>query len=145
MIAPMRDQRPKRPTQDLFAAVPPPAVQKPVPKAEIESANPPPRYLLPKDLPSALRWLDDSEVKTLAAAVTNEAKRRGLLPPQDKTNTRRRPEHPPASEGSLALGKVNAVRAAFMAGVKPATIARQFGISQAAVKQVLAAETKRKS
>jgi DNA-binding CsgD family transcriptional regulator len=33
---------------------------------------------------------------------------------------------------------VNAVRAAFKAGIRPATIARQFGISQANVKKALA-------
>jgi hypothetical protein len=37
-------------------------------------------------------------------------------------------------------GKLNAVRAAFKAGVKPSTIARQFGISQADVRKALAAE-----
>jgi len=35
---------------------------------------------------------------------------------------------------------VDAVRAAFKAGVKPSAIARQFGISQADVKRALAAE-----
>jgi hypothetical protein len=44
------------------------------------------------------------------------------------------------SAPTLTVAKTNAVRAAFMAGVKPSTIARQFGISQAAVRQVLAAQ-----
>jgi hypothetical protein len=38
------------------------------------------RYLLPKDLAGALQRLDDTEVDTLLAAVTSEAKRRGRLP-----------------------------------------------------------------
>ena len=38
------------------------------------------RYLLPKDLAGALERLDDTEVDTLLAAVTSEAKRRGRLP-----------------------------------------------------------------
>jgi hypothetical protein len=36
--------------------------------------------------------------------------------------------------GLLTTGKLNAVRAAFKAGVKPSAIARQFGISQSSQK-----------
>jgi len=41
---------------------------------------------------------------------------------------------------SLTRGKVNAVRAAFKAGIKPALIARQFGIPQSDVRKVLASD-----
>ena len=41
---------------------------------------------------------------------------------------------------SLTRGQVNAVRAAFKAGIKPSRIARQFGISQSDVKNVLASD-----
>jgi hypothetical protein len=37
--------------------------------------------------------------------------------------------------GSLTTGKLNAVRAAFKAGIKPPAIARQFGISQSDVRK----------
>jgi DNA invertase Pin-like site-specific DNA recombinase len=40
----------------------------------------------------------------------------------------------------LTRGQVNAVRAAFKAGIKPSRIARQFGISQSDVKKVLASD-----
>jgi hypothetical protein len=40
----------------------------------------------------------------------------------------------------LAPGKLNAVRAAFKAGVKPSQIARQFGLSQSDVRKVLASD-----
>jgi len=40
----------------------------------------------------------------------------------------------------LTTGKLNAVRAAFKAGVKPSAIARQFGISQSDVRKALATE-----
>ena len=40
--------------------------------------------------------------------------------------------------GGLTKGKLNAVRAAFKAGVKPSAIARQFGISQSDVRKALA-------
>ena len=42
---------------------------------------------------------------------------------------------------SLARGKINAVRAAFKAGIKPSVIARQFGISQSDVRKVLTSDT----
>jgi hypothetical protein len=42
--------------------------------------------------------------------------------------------------GSLTTGKLNAVRAAFKAGVRPSSIARQFGISQSDVGKALATE-----
>jgi hypothetical protein len=96
-----------------------------------------PRHLLPKDLAGSLQRLEDREIDTLLAAVTAEADRRGRLPKQRTlTSLSDRPvaaeEHP-----RLTKGKLNAVRAAFRAGVKPSTIARQFGISQSDVKKAL--------
>ena len=38
------------------------------------------RYLLPKDLPNALKRLGDGELASLLAAALDEAKRRGKLP-----------------------------------------------------------------
>jgi DNA invertase Pin-like site-specific DNA recombinase len=40
----------------------------------------------------------------------------------------------------LTQGKLNAVRAAFKAGVTPSRIARQFGISQSDVRKALASD-----
>jgi len=105
------------------------------------------------NLPGALARLDDGEIDALLAAVTDEAKRRGRLPsttppePERRQLTGSRPRAETSGHRlvgdespSLTLGKANAVRAAFAAGVKPSIIARQFGISQSAVKQALAAE-----
>jgi hypothetical protein len=41
---------------------------------------------------------------------------------------------------ALAQGKLNAVRAAFKAGVTPSRISRQFGISQSDVRKALASD-----
>jgi len=41
---------------------------------------------------------------------------------------------------SLTIGKLNAVRAAFKAGVTPSKIAKQFGIPQSDVRKVIASE-----
>jgi DNA invertase Pin-like site-specific DNA recombinase len=39
---------------------------------------------------------------------------------------------------SLTRGQINAVRATFKAGISPARIARQFGLSQSEVRKALA-------
>jgi hypothetical protein len=80
----------------------------------------------------------------LLAAVTAEARRRGRPVPVSQREptaegtSRVRQVASVVGAGSLTTGKLNAVRAAFKAGVKPAAIARQFGISQSDVKKALA-------
>jgi len=92
--------------------------------------------------------LDDTEIDALLAAVTAEAGRRGRLPSspaKEKLTPDAKPR--PRAEaiakdgtGLLTTGKLNAVRAAFKAGVKPSAIARQFGISQSDIRKALATE-----
>ena len=102
-------------------------------------------FLLPNDLGGALKRLDDVEIDALLAAVTTEAERRGRRPPSpakekpvSDAKPQRRQEPAQDVAGSLTTGKLNAVRAAFKAGVKPSAIARQFGISQSDVRKALA-------
>ena len=92
-------------------------------------------YVLPKDLPKALAQLQNQEFDRLVSAVLAEQKRRGAKP-EPAGNSRKQRVEPAAV--TLPSGKLNAVRAAFKAGVKPSQIARQFGISQADVRKVLA-------
>jgi hypothetical protein len=73
--------------------------------------------------------------------------RRGRLPPSDLTTNRSsradkssHGQQVDVTTGSLTRGQVNAVRAAFKAGIKPSVIARQFRISQADVRSVLASD-----
>jgi hypothetical protein len=95
------------------------------------------RHLLPKDLPNALEHLNDEELDRLLTAAVAEAKRRGRsLPSAQPSRTRQRVE----GTASLPRGQLNAVRAAFKAGVTPARIARQFGLSQSDVRKALASE-----
>jgi hypothetical protein len=61
------------------------------------------------------------------------------------TKPQRRQEAAEGGAGSLTTGKLNAVRAAFKAGVKPSAIARQFGISQCDVRKALAQGTRREA
>ena len=140
----MPTRRPAETTPDLFSA--PPTAKAPDPLAVPQSkakagSRAPPRHFLPQDLAGALKRLDNAEIDALLAAVTTEAERRGRLPPscaKEKPTADATPAGHAA--GSLTTGKLNAVRAAFKAGVKPSAIARQFGISQADVRKVLANE-----
>jgi hypothetical protein len=101
-------------------------------------ASPPSQYVLPKDLDAAIRRLDDQELDRLASAVLEERARRSLVPEEGQ-----RKRSADAVAPSLPLGKLNAVRAAFKAGVTPARIAREFGISQQDVRGVLAGDARK--
>src|SRR2546427_529084 len=79
--------RTRPPTPDLFSEAsapeppPTPASQVSSPKAAaVDMAVSLRRYLLPKDLPNALKQLDDGELASLLEAALDEAKRRGTLP-----------------------------------------------------------------
>jgi hypothetical protein len=98
-----------------------------------------PSYALPTNLPSAIRHLDDDQLNRLLAAVLAERQARGgkKLPVSDEPSRKQRTRQVPPP---LALGKLNAVRAAFKAGVTPSRIARQFGISQSDVRKALASD-----
>jgi hypothetical protein len=96
------------------------------------------RHVLPKDLPAAIKQLDDQELDRLLAAALAEQKRRGRkraesVEPRDKPQIEVVAVH-------LTPGKLNAVRAAFKVGVKPSQIARQFGLSQSDVRKALASQ-----
>jgi hypothetical protein len=90
--------------------------------------------------------LHDAEIDKLLSAVTTEAQRRGRLPkrrPQAETKLAGRRTAVEEISHGLTKGKLNAVRAAFKAGLKPTAIARQFGISQSDVRKALAQELDR--
>jgi hypothetical protein len=111
------------------------------------------RWALPKDLGKALQFLDDEQVDRLLSAVTEEANRRSRPHPDtDVAKTgpaagvaKSVPKHSRSkavaaeADGThLTKGQLNAVNAAFRAGVTPARIARQFGLSHAQVRAALA-------
>jgi len=100
-----------------------------------------PRHVLPKDLPSAVKQLQDQELDLLLAAVLAEQERRGSKPPISNDTSRKRRVQ--TVTVSLTHAKMNAVRAAFKAGVTPSRIARQFGISQSDVRKALANDPSR--
>jgi hypothetical protein len=137
-------------TPDLF----PTGSSLPVTPPESLSGRPSRKPALPKDLPKALGYLSDAELDWLLRAAIQEAKRRGRpMPisgalskntragssePISKASTERaNHERQIASGTGLTKGQANAVWAAFKAGVTPARIARQFGLSQADVRKAL--------
>jgi hypothetical protein len=144
----MGRDRTQQATPDLFSKA---SSGEPSPLAKQVSSAQERRHVLPKDLPNAVKHLDDRELELLITAALEEAKRRGRLLPRvqanrpdkwarkrssrmDKSSQRRQVE---AATVSLTRGQVNAVRAAAKAGIKPSVIARQFGISQSDVRNVL--------
>ena len=108
-------------------------------KLETDAASPS-RYILPKNLDGAIKQLDDQQLDRLALAVLEErARRKNPLVSEE----RQRKRHAEAAAVSLPQGKLNAVRAAFKAGVTPARIAREFGLSRSDVQRALAGETRK--
>jgi hypothetical protein len=133
-------------TPDLFSTVsdrePSAASFSPPPSNTITAAAqataPSVPYVLPKDLPKAIRQLQNREFDRLLSAVLAEQKHRGGKLPESAESSRKRRVEPTAV--TLPSGKLNAVRAAFKAGVKPSQIARQFGIAQSDVRKALATD-----
>ena len=108
-----------------------------------------PRYVLPSDLSGSLRRLDDGQLDRLLRAVAEEVRRRGLRVDDGRTPPPspapgKVPGSGPAAGARvkkralpIAPGQAKVIRAAFEAGVKPATIARQFRVSRAQVEQIV--------
>lgn len=102
-----------------------------------------PKVILPTDLEASLALLSDADLERLGAALAQELARRGAAPPPETmapTSSgpeRRSPKAAQVTGPAVAAGKANAIRAAFQAGLKPAAIARQFGVPQALVREVL--------
>ena len=150
----------ERTAPDLFST----ATASASPAAKATTETEPQRHVLPKDLPNAIKHLSDGELDFLHAATLEEMKRRGRTPQGVETDlqtlrsrfnarpdlkkqpsqTSKRRQVDIAEAPRLAQGKLNAVRAAFKAGVTPSRIAKQFGISQSDVRKALASDEKKR-
>ena len=144
-------------TPDLFSTNTVGDASPPPPKrggTEAATESGPQRHVLPKNLPNAVKHLSDGELDFLHAATIEEMKRRGRTPRgvatarSDSTKPELAPtqerRHANATEVSLTRGQVNAVRSAFKAGITPSRIAREFGIPQSDVRQVLASDKRKR-
>jgi len=102
-------------------------------------AQPPRRRLLPHDLDVALKYLTDGELAALAKAVECETSRRAPEP-ETKSSVPQAsaPQKPkaPSVEG-LTQSQVNLIRSSVKAGVKPATLSRQFGLTRSQITAAL--------
>ena len=106
--------------------------------------------LLPSDLKTSLAVLSETEFARLLTSVITEASRRGLRTPalpervvqSALAEAPRRSKSKTGSSEGVTATKANLVRAAIKAGVKPSAIARQFGLSKAAISEVLKTEEK---
>jgi len=139
MIARMGISRMRSIEPDLFAT---PADECSAPLAKppptINSAASSARYVLPKNLAETIKLLEDRELERLITVALGEQKRRGRKsPPLEKDAPERRAA---TAAVPMTISKINAVRAAFQAGITTSRIARQFGLSQADVRKALTRE-----
>ena len=98
------------------------------------------RYVLPKDLEAAIKHLDDQQLDRLVSVALEERARRKKPPVPEKSQRKRIVED---VSPHLPQGKLNAVLAAFKAGVTPSRIAREFGLSRSDVQRALAGDSKK--
>jgi hypothetical protein len=106
---------------------------------------PSPPVALPSDLAAALRYLEDSELHRLQAAVEAEIATRNRGTSTGRTDERSAPiaARPTQSRiestevAELPEGKANLIRASFDAGLKAPTIARTFGVSVSVVNRII--------
>ena len=108
-----------------------------------------PRFALPSELRGSLRHLDDAQLERLLRAVVEEAGRRGRpigvgisSPPhlgsgEASKHALAAAARKRAATTPISPGQAKIIQAAFDAGVKPATIARQFRVSRAQVAQIV--------
>ena len=97
---------------------------------------------LPSDLSTSLRYVDDAELERLRVALAAEINRRDRGASTRHADERLALPRPPIRKTSstveeLPEGKANLIRASFNAGLKPATIARTFHVSQSLVHRVI--------
>ncbi len=108
-------------------------------------------YLLPVDLPKALSWLSNAELEALGIAVGEERRRRilteaGAATVAEESGEPNSARSPKAAEPRVEKAverprmtstRIKAIRAGFKAGVKPSMLARQFGVTLAAIREAL--------
>lgn len=106
---------------------------------------PTPPVALPSDLATSLRYLEGSELQRLQAAVEVEIVRRKQSTSMGRTNeasapSASRPVSSPVETrhvDEIPEGKANLIRASLSAGLKPAIIARTFGMSVSLVNRII--------
>ena len=105
-----------------------------------------PRVVLQNDLSASLQHLEGAELQRLLKAVEAEVQRRRWATsagrPDEAAAKPAPPRTEPAEISDIPEGKANLVRASFKAGLKPAAIARTFGVSLSLVNRIVRAAEK---
>lgn len=110
--------------------------------ARMNAAPAGPRRLLPHDLDLSLKYLSEGELQRLAEAVGFEMRRRKIAGARasGSATTTLSPEAektPVKDVAGLTPGQITLIRASVKAGVKPAALQRQFGVTRAQITAVL--------
>lgn len=95
-----------------------------------------PRTVLPQNLAASLRHLPEQDILRLAKAVAVELQSRGLPAPK-QISLPRRNRAPDPDLSQLTISQINLIRSSTQAGVKPAALSRQFGLTRAQITAVL--------
>jgi hypothetical protein len=97
-----------------------------------------PRTVLPQNLAASLRHLPEEDIIRLAEALCVEMDSRGLTVPM--------PQRPPPRKSGpdpvlsqLTRSQISLIRSSIRAGVKPAALSRQFGLTRAQITAALSA------
>ena len=97
--------------------------------------------MLPSDLSTSLKYLDNADLQKLRAAVTAEVDRRAQHLATSAASSEVFPsaaaQNTVSTVEELPEGKANLIRASFSAGLKPAAIARAFHVSPSLVNRVI--------
>jgi hypothetical protein len=92
--------------------------------------------VLPKALADSLRHLSEADVVRLADAVAVEMQRRGLAASKHEREPPRQGAPDPALS-QLTRSQISLIRSSIKAGVKPAALSRQFGLTRAQITAAL--------
>ena len=92
--------------------------------------------MLPHNLEASLRHLLEQDIVRLAEAVAAEMERRGL-PAAKESNQSSKKGAPDPVLLQLTRSQISLIRSSIQAGVKPAALSRQFGLTRAQITAAL--------
>ena len=97
-----------------------------------------PKTVLPQNLAVSLRYLAEQDIMRLAEALAAEMDRRGLVAAKENNQAPRKVAPDPVLS-ELTRSQISLIQSSIKAGVKPAALSRQFGITRAQITAVLKA------
>jgi hypothetical protein len=95
-----------------------------------------PHTVLPHNLAASLRHLLEHDIMRLAEALAVEMESRGLTATKKKDPPPRTTAPVPVLS-QLTRSQISLIRSSIQAGVKPATLSRQFGVTRAQITAAL--------